>query len=313
MLTYLPRRILSLFPSLLIILVFTFILIRLVPGDPAQAMLGDMSSPAAEAALRERLGLDQPMPVQFFRYLQTVMLGDLGMSIRTRRPVIQEIGAVFPHTLLLALVSLAVSVVMALPLGIYAARRRGSAQDVFSMLVAIAGRSMPIFWVAIILLLIFSLRLNWLPTIGAGRFDDPASVAKSLILPALALGFAEAAFLARVMRSSMLDVLGADYIRAARARGVGEGRVLLKHALRNSLVPVITVLGLSFGRLLGGSVAAEKVFSRPGLGTLLINSIFSRDYPMVQGIILVFAALIVLINLAVDLSYGLVDPRVRYD
>ncbi len=312
MLTYLPRRLLSLIPTLLIILILTFILIRLVPGDPVQAMLGDISSPTAEAALRAKLGLDQPAPVQFVRYLQTVLTGDLGDSIRTRRPVLQEIGTVFPHTLLLAVVSLIISIVISMPLGIYAARRRGSAQDILSMLVAIAGRSMPLFWVAVILLLIFSLRLGWLPTIGAGDFDDPVLVLKSLILPALALGFSEAAFLSRVMRSSMLEVLSADYIRAARARGVGEGMVLFKHALRNSLVPVLTVVGLSFGRLLGGSVAVEKVFSRPGLGTLLVNSIFSRDYPMVQGIILIFAALFAIINLLVDLSYGLVDPRVRY-
>jgi peptide/nickel transport system permease protein len=312
MLTYLPRRLLSILPTLLIILVLTFILIRLVPGDPAQAMLGDMSSPEAEAALRAKLGLDQPAPVQFMRYLQTVLTGDLGDSIRTRRPVLQEIAAVFPHTLLLAVAALLISLVISLPLGIYAARRRGSAQDILSMLVAIAGRSMPLFWVAIILLLVFSLRLGWLPTIGAGDFDDPVLVLKSLILPSLALGFAEAAFLSRVMRSSMLEVLSADYIRAARARGVGERLVLFKHAFRNSLVPVLTVVGLSFGRLLGGSVAVEKVFSRPGLGTLLVNSIFSRDYPMVQGIIQVFAAMFAVINLLVDLSYGLVDPRVRY-
>ncbi len=312
MLTYLPRRLLSLIPTLLIILILTFILIRLVPGDPVQAMLGDISSPTAEAALRAKLGLDQPAPVQFVRYLQTVLTGDLGNSIRTRRPVLQEIGTVFPHTLLLAVVSLIISIVISMPLGIYAARRRGSAQDILSMLVAIAGRSMPLFWVAVILLLVFSLRLGWLPTIGAGDFDDPVLVLKSLILPALALGFSEAAFLSRVMRSSMLEVLSADYIRAARARGVGEGMVLFKHALRNSLVPVLTVVGLSFGRLLGGSVAVEKVFSRPGLGTLLVNSIFSRDYPMVQGLILIFAALFAIINLLVDLSYGLVDPRVRY-
>ncbi len=312
MLTYLPRRLLSLIPTLLIILVLTFALIRLVPGDPVQTMLGDVSSPQAEAALRAKLGLDQPAYVQFVRYLQTVLTGDLGASIRTRRPVLQEIGAVFPHTLLLAVASLVISLVISLPLGIYAARRRGSVQDILSMLVAIAGRSMPLFWMAVILLLVFSLRLNWLPTIGAGEFDDPMLVLKSLILPAIALGFSEAAFISRVMRSSMLEVLSADYIRAARARGIGEAGILFKHALRNSLVPVLTVVGLSFGRLLGGSVAVEKVFSRPGLGSLLVNAIFSRDYPLVQGIILVFAALFALINLAVDLSYGFVDPRVRY-
>lgn len=312
MLTYLPRRLLSLIPTLLIILVLTFALIRLVPGDPVQTMLGDVSSPQAEAALRAKLGLDQPAYVQFVRYLQTVLTGDLGASIRTRRPVLQEIGAVFPHTLLLAVASLLISLVISLPLGIYAARRRGSVQDILSMLVAIAGRSMPLFWMAVILLLVFSLRLNWLPTIGAGEFDDPMLVLKSLILPAIALGFSEAAFISRVMRSSMLEVLSADYIRAARARGIGEAGILFKHALRNSLVPVLTVVGLSFGRLLGGSVAVEKVFSRPGLGSLLVNAIFSRDYPLVQGIILVFAALFALINLAVDLSYGFVDPRVRY-
>jgi ABC-type dipeptide/oligopeptide/nickel transport system permease component len=312
MLTYLPRRLLSLIPTLLIILVLTFILIRLVPGDPVQTLLGDISSPQAEAALRAKLGLDQPAYVQFVRYLQTVVTGDLGASIRTRRPVLQEIGAVFPHTLLLAVAALAVSLVISLPLGIFAARRRGSLQDLVSMMLAIAGRSMPLFWIAIILLLVFSLRLGWLPTIGAGEFDDPEQVLKSLILPAVALGFSEAAFLSRVMRSSMLEVLSTDYIRAARARGVGEAGILFKHALRNSLVPLLTVVGLSFGRLLGGSVAVEKVFSRPGLGSLLVNSIFSRDYPMVQGIILVFAALFALINLAVDLSYGIVDPRVRY-
>jgi peptide/nickel transport system permease protein/oligopeptide transport system permease protein len=312
MLTYLPRRLLSLIPTLFIILVLTFILIRLVPGDPVRTLLGESSTPQAEAVLRAKLGLDQPPYVQFARYVQTVFTGDLGNSLRTKRPVLQEIATVFPHTLLLALTSLLVSLCISLPLGIYAARKRGSAQDIVSMIIAILGRSMPLFWVAVILLLVFSLKLGWLPTIGTGDFDDPVTLIKSLILPSLALGFSEAAFLSRVMRSSMLEVLGSDYIRAARARGVGEFLILFKHALRNSLVPLLTVAGLSFGRLLGGSVAVERVFSRSGMGNLLVNSILSRDYPMVQGIILVFAALFCLINVAVDVSYGLVDPRVRY-
>ena len=313
MLTYVIRRIASLIPTLFIIVIFAFTLIHIVPGDPVDLLMGDFSSPEAEAVLRAKLGLDRPLHYQLWRYLATVSTGDLGSSLRTKRLVIDEILFVFPYTLSLAAFSSIIAVSVAIPLGIYSARHRGSKGDVITMLLAVIGRSTPRFWLGILLMIIFSLEYDLFPSVGAGEFSEPGTVIKSMILPGIALGVSEVAFLARVMRSSFLDVLMADFIRATRAKGVKERVVLYKHALRNSLVPVMTVLGLSFGRLLGGSVSVEKVFSRPGIGTLLVNSIYSRDYPMVQGIILFFALLFTLVNLLVDLSYGFIDPRIRYE
>lgn len=311
--SYFFRRLTSLLPTLIIILVFTFILIRLIPGDAVDVLAGDYSSPEAEAALRSKLGLDRSLPYQFWRYLSTVVSGDLGISIRTKRPVLQEILFVFPHTMVLATFASVIAVGTAIPLGIFSARRRGSKADVITMLIAVTGRSIPRFWLGILLLLAFSLKFDLFPSVGAGDFSEPSTVIKSMILPGIAIGVAEAAFIARVMRSSLLDVLSADFIRATRAKGVRESVVLYKHALRNSLIPVLTIIGLSFGRLLGGSVTAEKVFSRPGIGTLLVNSIYARDYPMVQGIILFFAGLFAVVNLLVDLSYSIIDPRIRHE
>lgn len=304
-------RIASVIPTLLLIAVLAFLLVRVVPGDPVHVMLGDNTRPEAAAQMRARLGLDQSLMTQAQIYFADVLRGDLGNSIRTRRPVMTEVLDVFPHTLVLAIAASLVAVAIAIPLGTYAALRRGKTGDLVAMVLAVLGRSVPNFWLGILLLLAFSLRMGWFPAIGAGGWGQPLGLARALVLPALALAVNEAAFLARVTRSGLLDTLPEDYVRTARAKGLPQRVVLYRHALRNALIPVVTVLGLSFGRLVTGAVVIEAVFSRPGLGTLLVSAIDNRDYPVIQGTILVFAILLVMTNLLTDFFYGLLDPRAR--
>lgn len=308
---YLLSRVTSIAPTLLLIALAAFLMVRVIPGDPVDVMLGDYSTPEAAAQMRERLGLDQPLWTQARIYFGDIVRGDLGASIRTGRPVLREVLAVFPHTLLLAVAASVLAVAIALPLGMVAALRRGKAADFVAMVLAVLGRSVPNFWLGILLLLAFSLQLGWLPTIGGGGWGDPVTLAKGLVLPAIALATNEAAFLARVTRSGMLDVLPEDYVRTAWAKGLSNRIILYRHALRNALVPLVTVLGLSFGRLVTGSVVVESVFNRQGMGVLLVSAINSRDYPVIQGCILVFAVLIVVTNILTDLAYGVLDPRVR--
>lgn len=309
---YALGRMASIAPTLLLIALAAFLLVRVVPGDPVHVMLGDHTSPEAAAQMRERLGLDQSLPRQAQIYFGELIRGDLGSSIRTRRPVLTEVLSVFPHTLVLAVAASVVAVLIAVPLGTYAALRRGKVGDLVAMVLAVLGRSVPNFWLAILLLLTFSLRLGWFPALGVGgSWSQPMGIARALVLPAIALAVNEAAFLARVTRSGLLDALPEDYVRTARAKGLSQRVVLYRHALRNALIPVVTVLGLSFGRLVTGAVVIEVVFSRPGLGTLLVSAIDNRDYPVIQGAILVFAVLLVITNLLTDFVYGVLDPRVR--
>lgn len=308
---YVLSRLGSTIPTLLLIAVASFVLVRVVPGDPVHVMFGDIPNPAAAAEMRERLGLDKPLLTQLGIYLDDLVRGDIGVSIRTKRPVVTEIAAVFPHTLILAVAASVLAVVIAIPMGVYAALHRGRAGDILTMALAVVGRAIPNFWLGILLLLLFSLNLGWFPAIGVGEWSSPLSVLEALVLPAVALAVAEAAFLARVTRSGMLDVLPEDFVRTAKAKGLGKQSILYGHAMRNALIPLITVVGLSFGRLVTGAVVVEVAFSRPGLGTLLVSAIDNRDYALIQGAVLVFALLLVLTNLLTDFAYSVVDPRIR--
>jgi peptide/nickel transport system permease protein len=303
---YLIRRILLTIPVLIGVATLVFSLIHLVPGDPAQAMLGDGASERDIADLRSRLGLDRPLLEQYARFMHGVARGDLGTSFRTGQPVVGAILERVPATIELAMAAMLVAMVVAIPLGIVAAVRRGTFADYTAMTVALAGISIPNFWLGPMLAIVFAVQLGWLPVSGRGGWQ-------SLVLPAVALGAALAAILARMTRASLLEELRELYVRAARARGVSRVRAVLAHALRNSLIPLVTILGLQFGAVLTGAVITETIFAWPGVGRLLIQSIGFRDYPLVQGCILLIAITYVSVNLVTDLLYGVLDPRIRYD
>jgi peptide/nickel transport system permease protein len=303
---YLIRRILLTIPVLLGVATLVFALIHLVPGDPAQAMLGDSASAADVADLRSRLGLDRPLLEQYARFMSGLVQGDLGTSFRTSQPVLIAIAERVPATVELALASMLVAMLVAMPLGIIAAVRRGTPVDYMAMTIALFGISIPNFWLGPMLAIVFAVQLGWLPVSGRGGWE-------SLILPAISLGAALAAILARMTRASLLEELRELYVRAAQARGVSRARAVLAHALRNSLIPLVTILGLQFGAVLTGAVITETIFAWPGVGRLLIQSISFRDYPLVQGCILLIAITYVTVNLITDLVYGVLDPRIRYD
>jgi ABC-type dipeptide/oligopeptide/nickel transport system permease component len=303
---YLIGRILLAIPVLIGVATLVFSLIHLVPGDPAQSMLGDSAAPADVADLRERLGLNQPLLTQYARFMQGLARGDLGTSFRTSQPVAAAIAERLPATVELALAAMIVATLVAVPLGIVAAVRRGTFADHAAMTLALVGVSIPNFWLGPLLAIVFAVSLGWLPVSGRGGWD-------SLILPAISLGAALAAILARMTRASLLDELGELYVRAARARGASGARSVLAHALRNSLIPLVTILGLQFGAVLTGAVITETIFAWPGVGRLLIQSIGFRDYPLVQGCILLIAVTYVSVNLLTDLAYGALDPRIRYE
>ena len=306
MVRYLIRRILLTIPVLLGVATLVFSLIHLVPGDPAQSMLGESASASDVADLRARLGLDRPFWEQYLRFMSGLVRGDLGTSFRTSQPVLSSIWERVPATVELALAAMLVAIFVAVPLGIVAAVRRGTFADYTAMTVALAGISIPNFWLGPMLAIIFAVALGWLPVSGRGGWE-------SLILPAISLGAALAAILARMTRASLLEELRELYVRAARARGVSRSRAILGHALRNSLIPLVTILGLQFGAVLTGAVITETIFAWPGVGRLLIQSISFRDYPLVQGCILLIAITYVTVNLITDLLYGVLDPRIRYD
>ena len=303
---YLIRRILLTIPVLLGVATLVFSLIHLVPGDPAQAMLGDGASAADVADLRTRLGLDRPLMEQDWRFMSGLIRGDLGTSFRTSQPVVTAIGERVPATVELALASMLVAIIVAVPLGIIAAVRRATFADYAAMTVALAGISIPNFWLGPMLAIVFAVQLGWLPVSGRGGWE-------SLVLPAISLGAALAAILARMTRASLLEELRELYVRAARARGASRSRAILAHALRNSLIPLVTILGLQFGAVLTGAVITETIFAWPGVGRLLIQSISFRDYPLVQGCILLIAITYVSVNLVTDVVYGALDPRIRYE
>jgi peptide/nickel transport system permease protein len=301
---FLVRRLVLAVPVLLGVATLVFSLIHLIPGDPVQAMLGDAASPESVIELRTRLGLNRPLHVQYAAFLMSAARGDLGVSLRTNERVSSAIAARLPATVELALAAMLVAIVIAIPTGIVAAVWSGTGVDHVATTVALVGLSMPTFWLGPLLGLVFSVELGWLPVSGRGTVAH-------LVLPAITLGMPLAAVLARMTRASLIDELGEVYITAARARGLSEARVLLKHAFRNSLIPVVTVLGLQVGGVLTGAVITETIFAWPGVGRLLIQSIGFRDYPLVQGCILLIAVTYVSVNLLTDMAYAFLDPRIR--
>jgi peptide/nickel transport system permease protein len=303
---YTVRRLLIAFPSVLGVLIIVFLMVRLAPGDPAVFLAGEFAPPETIAAMRTRFGLDRPYHVQFGLYVGSLVQGDLGRSTRTQRLVIDDLKQFFPNTLELALGAMVIALLIGIPAGVIAALRQNTWTDLLVTVGSLIGVSMPVFWFGLLAMLYFSVQLGWFPVAGRGTLAH-------LVLPAVSLGLGSMAIIARMTRSSMLEVLGLDYVRTARAKGLQGARVVAKHALRNALIPVVTVGGLQFGQLLSGAVLTETVFAWPGIGRLLVDSIRARDYPVVQGSVLLIAVTFILINIAVDLIYGFIDPRIRYD
>lgn len=337
MFRYILKRLALLIPTLWGVVTLVFLMIVFAPGDPARVMLGERATKESVEKLRHELGLDQPLHVQYWRYLKRVVVFDFGRSIKSGQKVIDEINARFPATIELSLVSMLFAVVFGILFGVLSATKQYSFIDYSSMVVALIGVSMPIFWLGLVLIIIFSINLNILPTggrIGVRLFFKPitnyyiidsfiyyfksgnikylGSTLSHLILPAVTLGTIPLAIIARITRSSMLEVLRQDYIRTARAKGISERKVIYSHALKNALLPVVTVIGLQFGMLLGGAILTETIFAWPGIGRWLYNAIEARDYPAVQGGVIIISTSFVLINLLVDLLYSYINPKIKY-
>jgi ABC-type dipeptide/oligopeptide/nickel transport system permease component len=304
--SFLLRRVLLAIPTLVGVLVVVFLLLYVAPGDPVQEMVGERADAETIARLRRELRLDDPVPVQFVHYAGGVLSGDLGTSYITGRPILRDIAERFPKTLLLAATAMVLAALLGISIGVVTARWPGGLLDRVTLGAAYLGISFPVYWVGLLLILLFAVTLRWLPPSGYGR-------APYLVLPALALGSRSIAFLARVTRSSMLEVLGSDFVRTARAKGLAERTVIVRHALRNALIPVITVLGLDFGYYLTGSILTETIFSWPGLGRYVVNAISRRDLPAIQGSVLFLSVVFVAVNLLTDLAYAKADPRVSYE
>jgi peptide/nickel transport system permease protein len=302
---YIIRRLLLAIPVLIGVSILVFAIIRFIPGDPARAIAGVHASPEYIEQVREELLLDEGIHVQYFVYMKNLLQGDLGRSTFTRRPVTVELFERFPNTMVLAATAMGIAAILGMSAGIISATKRYSLFDNASMLAALVGVAAPVFWLGVMFQLLFSVNLGWLPSGGIGTW-------KHLVLPALTLGLATAALIARITRSSMLEVLRQDYITTARSKGQVERVVVYKHALKNALIPVVTVMGLQFGTLLGGAVLTETVFSWPGIGRLMVDSILARDYPVVQGAVLLLAVFFVMINLVVDVIYAFLDPRINF-
>lgn len=312
MLRYLIQRVVAAVPVMLLVATAVFLLLFLTPGDPAAVILGADARPEQVAELRARLGLDQPVYVQLGNWYLRLLRGDLGQSIFENRPVTEAIWSRAEPTLLLTILATVVAVTLGLTMGLIAALRRGRWQDTGAMVVAIGGVSMPTFWLGLNLIFVFGVLLGWLPVAGyeplsSGLWES----LRYLILPAVTLGLFQAALLARLTRSMMLETLGDDYVRTARAKGLAEHAVVMRHAFRNAAIPLLTVIGLIFAALMGGAVITEQVFNIPGVGRMLIQAVARRDYPVVQGVVMIVAGLYVLVNLLVDLMYGYLDPRLR--
>ncbi|MGE5091281.1 MAG: ABC transporter permease [Bacillota bacterium] len=303
---FLAVRLALLVPTLTGVLLVTFLLLYVAPGDPVQAMVGERADAATIARLRAELHLDDPLPTQFVRYAGGVLQGDLGRSYITQRPIVRDLLERFPATLRLAGAAMLFATLVGVSMGVYGAWRPGSWADRATALVAYAGVSFPVYWVGLLLILVFAVHLRWFPPSGSGGFSY-------LVLPAITLGMRSIAFLSRMTRAAMQEVLRSDFVRTARSKGVGERRVVLRHALRNALLPVVTVLGLDFGSYLTGSILTETIFSWPGVGRYVLTAIEKRDLPAVQGSILFLSLVFVVVNLITDLVYAKVDPRVAYD
>ena len=314
MTAYLLRRILALVPVLAVVVTIVFLLIHLIPGDPVSVMLGPDATPAQIQATRQALGLDRPLHEQLLKFYARVLQGDLGQSYFLDRPVTTALLERAEPTLLLTLSALLVAILIGVPSGIVAAAYPGSLWDRLLMLGALLGVCVPGFWLSLNFIYLFAVRLGWLPAAGyASVFVDPVAALRYMVMPAVSLGFSQSALIARISRSCMLEALQQDYIRTARAKGLSQGAVTWVHAFRNALVPVVTVIGITTAILIGGAVVTEIVFNIPGLGRLIISAVLRRDYPVVQGVILVTATAYVLINLLVDVLYVFIDPRIRYE
>ncbi len=314
---YALKRIALMIPTIILVSLIVFTVMRLIPGDPALVILseGDAAFTQEELeTLRRQLGTDRPIPVQYLTWVGGLVRGDLGTSIwRSGQPVSKLVGDRIFRTLELAILAILVAVVFAVPLGIVSAIKPDSVIDYLSRIIALVGISIPTFFAGILVVLVLSRGFEWLPPLGyADLWEDPWTNVRQMFLPALALGFYDMAFIARVTRSSMLEIIREDYMRTARAKGLAERIVLVRHGLKNAVLPILTISGWQFGRLFGGTVIIESIFRVPGIGTLLIETVFQRDYPTIQAIIIVIAVSIVIINLLVDLLYGLLDPRIRY-
>jgi peptide/nickel transport system permease protein len=313
MLAYAIRRVLATIPVMLVVALFVFSLLYIAPGDPAAIIAGDQATPADVERIRASLGLDRPFLVRFGEWLWQVLHGDLGTSIFTNLPVSHMIAQRIEPTLSLMILTLVLSLSLAIPMGVIAAWRQGSWVDRLVMLLSVLGFSVPVFVVGYLLAYIFALRLDWLPVQGFTSISQGLwPCLRSLILPSVALGLIYIALLARITRATMLEVLSQDYVRTAKAKGVGSRQILFVHALKNAAVPIVTVIGIGFAALIGGAVVTESVFAIPGLGRLTVDAILRRDYPIIQGVVLLFSFVYVLINLGVDLLYTVFDPRIRY-
>ncbi|AVT75339.1 ABC transporter permease [Rhodopseudomonas palustris] len=313
MLGYLIRRLLAAIPVMGVVALFVFLLLRLTPGDPAAIIAGDSATPEQLMRIRTSLGLNEPLYVQFFTWVGRLLHGDLGVSLISQVPVLQMIGQRIEPTITVALSTIVLSVIVAVPLGVVAAWKHGTWVDRFVMGLSVIGFSVPVFVIGYVLIQIFAIELRWLPVQGfrpMARGFGP--FAERLVLPTLTLSFIYIALIARMTRAAMLDVLGEDYVRTARAKGITESRVLLRHALRNAAVPVITVIGTGFALLISGVVVTESVFNLPGIGRLTVDAVLARDYPVIQGMILLTSGIYVAVNLLIDLAYTLLDPRIRY-
>ena len=310
---YLARRVLAAIPVMLVVAVFVFLLLRLTPGDPAAILAGDMATPEQLERIRATLGLNDPILMQFVRWIGALLQGDFGTSLISSTPVIDLVADRMWPTIWIALITITLSVIVAVPMGVVAAWKQGSWVDHLVMTFSVLGFSIPVFVIGYLLIKVFAIDLRWLPVQGyKAPSQDLAGFASRAVLPALTLASIYIALIARMTRASLLDVLNEDYVRTARAKGLTETRVLFRHALRNAAVPVMTVIGTGFALLISGVVVTESVYNIPGLGRLTVDSIFARDYPVIQALILLTSGIYVLVNLLIDLSYSLLDPRIRY-
>jgi ABC-type dipeptide/oligopeptide/nickel transport system permease component len=300
------------FPTMLGVLIFIFIVMRVLPGDPAYAILGDEAPPEALEQFREIWGLNDPLYVQFGNYIGGLLTGDLGISMANRLPILPQILRAIPYTLDLTVAGLVVGLLLGVPLGVFTARYRNTSIDYSARVISLAGLSTPSFYLGILLIFFFSYKTKIFPVIGGGDLNDPWSRLHHLVLPALSVGLTQMAYITRVTRSAFLEVINAEYVQTARAKGLREYLVMYKHALRNALIPLVSVVGIYVGILIGSSILVTIVFNRPGLGKLMVGAISTHDYTMLQAIMVMYAGIIVIVNLITDLAYGVVDPRIRY-
>lgn len=312
MLRYILQRLVLSIPVFLGVVTIVFLVVRVIPGDPAVAALGDYASKEAVEALRQQMGLNEPLPLQYVHFLGNLVRGDLGKSMITASPIRHEIGHALPYTLELTVLAIIIGTILGIPIGVYTAIRRNQLADYIGRVLSLTGLSVPAFYLGILLILLLAIYLRWLPAVGGGGMEDLRENVNHLILPALTLGLVMTASVARLARSAMLNVLRQDYVRTARAKGLKERVVYLRHALRSALIPIVSVTGIWAVSLIGDSVTVEVVFARPGLGKMMVGAILQRDYTALQSIMVVYTGFVVAINLLIDLIYGWVDPRIRH-